>query len=192
MQKSSVSTNEMIPLWGIILSLVFLNLVIILQDFYSSFRFIVSILKSFLGVISYIWVPSNPKPPPTQKICRNGNEILNAAAEDQSSETNDGRDLSFSELKRVMEKAGMSEIGGLFEEEEPSLMEVKEAFDVLDENKDGFIDAKELRNALISLGLMEEASEDDCKTMIKGFDDNCDGRIDFNEFVKVLETSFCF
>ncbi|MBA0773055.1 hypothetical protein Gotri_008357 [Gossypium trilobum] len=192
MRKSSVSTNEMIPLWGIILSLVFLNLVIILQDFYSSFRFIVSILKSFLGVISYIWVPSNPKPPTTQKICRNGNEILNAAAEDQSSETNDGRDLSFSELKRVMEKAGMSEIGGLFEEEEPSLMEVKEAFDVLDENKDGFIDAKELRNALISLGLMEEASEDDCETMIKGFDDNCDGRIDFNEFVKVLETSFCF
>ncbi|MBA0689310.1 hypothetical protein Goari_007044 [Gossypium aridum] len=192
MQKSSVSTNEMIPLWGIILSLVFLNLVIILQDFYSSFRFIVSILKSFLGVISYIWVPSNPKPPTTQKICRNVNEILNSAAEDQSSETNDGRDLSFSELKRVMEKAGMSEIGGLFEEEEPSLMEVKEAFDVLDENKDGFIDGKELRNALISLGLMEEASEDDCKTMIKGFDDNCDGRIDFNEFVKVLETSFCF
>ncbi|KAB1999997.1 hypothetical protein E1A91_D12G204000v1 [Gossypium mustelinum] len=181
MQKSSVSTNEMIPLWGIILSLVFLNLVIILQDFYSSFRFIVSILKSFLGVISYIWVPSNPKPPTTQKICRNGNEILN-----------DGRDLSFSELKRVMEKAGMSEIGGLFEEEEPSLMEVKEAFDVLDENKDGFIDAKELRNALISLGLMEEASEDDCKTMIKGFDDNCDGRIDFNKFARVLETSFCF
>ncbi|TYG90713.1 hypothetical protein ES288_A12G204400v1 [Gossypium darwinii] len=151
-KKSSWSRSEMIPLWGIILSLVFLNL----------------------------------------KICRNGNEILNAAAEDQSAETNDGRDFSFSELKRVMEKAGVSEIGGLFEEEEPSLMEVKEAFDVLDENKDGFIDAKELRNALISLGLMEEASEDDCKTMIKGFDDNCDGRIDFNEFVKVLETSFCF
>ncbi|KAK8537589.1 hypothetical protein V6N13_096595 [Hibiscus sabdariffa] len=70
-------------------------------------------------------------------------------------------------------------------------MEVKEAFDVLDENNDGFIDADELRNALLSLGFIKESEEDDCQRMIKGFDDNSDGRIDLNEFLKVLERSFC-
>ncbi|KAK8604522.1 hypothetical protein V6N13_099462 [Hibiscus sabdariffa] len=175
MQKlSSSSSNEMILLWGIMVSLVFLNFAIILHDFYSSFCFTIGIFKSLLGIIPFIRVSSSPAT--TAKICRHGETTLNAAAEDEH---------------QVMEKEGMGGIEGLFEEEEPSLMEVKEAFDVFDENKDGFIDAKELRNALCSLGFIKEASEDDCQRMIKGFDHNFDGRIDFNEFVKVLDTSFC-
>ncbi|KAK8635976.1 hypothetical protein V6N13_004687 [Hibiscus sabdariffa] len=50
---------------------------------------------------------------------------------------------------RVIEKEGTTEIEELFEEEESSLMEVKETFDVLAENADGFIDADELRNAIV-------------------------------------------
>lgn len=95
-----------------------------------------------------------------------------------------------------MEKEGMNEIGELLGEEERSKNQIQRKwkklnFAVLDENKDGFIYAKELRNELFSLGLEDEASENDCKTMIKGFDDNFDGLIDFNEFIKVLGTSFC-
>ncbi|GMJ05765.1 hypothetical protein HRI_004245700 [Hibiscus trionum] len=181
MQKSpssSPASNETIPLWGIMVSLVVLNFAIILHDFYSSFCFTISIFKSFLGIISCIRVSS---PAPAEKICRHGDRTFNIAAA-----TNDRR-----ELKTVIENEGMGGIDRLFEEEEPSLMEVKEAFDVFDENKDGFIDAKELRKSLFSLGFMKEASEVDCDRMIKGFDYNLDGRIDFNEFVKVLETSFC-
>ncbi|KAK9030277.1 hypothetical protein V6N11_031705 [Hibiscus sabdariffa] len=66
------------------------------------------------------------------------------------------------------EKEGMVEIGELFEEEESSLMEVKEDFDVLDENGDGFIDADELRNALLSFGFVKEAEQDNYGRMIKG------------------------
>ncbi|KAK8663763.1 hypothetical protein V6N13_083568 [Hibiscus sabdariffa] len=62
----------------------------------------------------------------------------------------------------------MVEIGELFEEEESSLMEVKEDFDVLDENGDGFIDADELRNALLSFGFVKEAEQDNYGRMIKG------------------------
>ncbi|KAF5754985.1 putative EF-hand domain pair protein CML [Helianthus annuus] len=78
----------------------------------------------------------------------------------------------------------------MFEEEQPRLDEVKEAFDVFDENKDGFIDARELQRVLSALGLKDKTDIDDCKKMIKVFDDNKDGRIDFDEFIKFMEGTF--
>ncbi|KAE8707416.1 putative calcium-binding protein CML30 [Hibiscus syriacus] len=185
MQKSpsSSSSNGMVPLWGLVVSLIFLNFAIILHDFYSSIRFIISIFKFIPVIISCIRASPSAT---TKKICRNCERTCNANAAGE-----DHINLSFSELKTVIENEGMAQIEWLFEEEEQSLMEAKEAFDVLDENKDGFIDAKELRNALSSLGFIKEASEDDCERMIKGFDDDLDGQIDFNEFLKALETSFC-
>ncbi|GAA0149011.1 hypothetical protein LIER_08294 [Lithospermum erythrorhizon] len=84
---------------------------------------------------------------------------------------------------------GSKEIMGLFEEEEPRMEEVKEAFDVFDENGDGFIDAKELKRIIGKLGF-EEASEVECQRMIKTFDCDGDGRISVGEFVKLLEYSF--
>ncbi|XAR71275.1 hypothetical protein NMG60_11028460 [Bertholletia excelsa] len=78
-----------------------------------------------------------------------------------------------------------------FEEEEPSLGEVRAAFDVFDVNGDGFVDAGELQRVLCSLGLVEEGSEvEDCKKMITAFDENEDGLIDFPEFVKFMEKCF--
>ncbi|XVF11906.1 hypothetical protein REPUB_Repub08aG0068400 [Reevesia pubescens] len=209
------SSTQPIPLCRIIISLVILNLVIILQDFYSSFHCIVSIFNFFLRVLSCIWTawattPSTAKPP-IQKCCSNTNSInvaeINKLPRDQDqTENKDHRNLSLLELKKVMIEGSISlcnlgsfeieenpnahKIAGLFEEEEPSLKEVKEAFDLFDENKDGFIDANELENVLMSLGFLE-ASEEECKRMIKGFDENLDGRIDFNEFIKVMEKSFC-
>lgn len=211
-KKSSSSTDEMISLCGIILSLVFLNLLIILRDFYSSFNFMISIFKYFLRFFSGSWsttaraAPSATATakPPIEKCCSTGDET--AEADDHN------LNLCLLELRKMIEGISLGrssschethdhevniilsadEIGGVFEEEEPSLKEVKAAFDVFDENKDGFIDAEELRNVLVSLGFIKEAaSEEECKRMIKGFDENLDGRIDFNEFVKVMERSFC-
>ncbi|XP_043692941.1 probable calcium-binding protein CML45 [Telopea speciosissima] len=84
---------------------------------------------------------------------------------------------------------GLEELSAMFEEE-PSIEEVKEAFDVFDENKDGFIDARELQRVLCSLGFAEGSGVQDCRKMIRAFDMNGDGKIDFGEFVRFMENSF--
>ncbi|KAL6350736.1 hypothetical protein AAG906_028201 [Vitis piasezkii] len=119
-------------------------------------------------------------------------------------DTGHNRKLKGGELKMVMDRLGVTyhsdgekleeglvadELPQLFEEE-PSLEEVKKAFDVFDENKDGFIDATELQRVLCSLGLKEGSQVEDCRRMIKAFDEDDDGQIDFKEFVKFLEKSF--
>lgn len=95
------------------------------------------------------------------------------------------------ESEELKDSFGSEELYGLFEEKEPSLEEVKEAFDVFDQNRDGFIDAKELQRVLCLLGLKEGSELQDCKKMIKTFDENRDGKIDFHEFVKFMEKNFC-
>ncbi|KAL0431721.1 UNVERIFIED_CONTAM: putative calcium-binding protein CML46 [Sesamum radiatum] len=75
--------------------------------------------------------------------------------------------------------------------ENPNLEEVKEAFDVFDSNRDGFIDAEELQKVLCALGLKEGSEMENCRRMIGLFDENGDGRIDFDEFVKFMESSLC-
>ncbi|KAJ7970998.1 Calcium-binding EF-hand family protein [Quillaja saponaria] len=83
-----------------------------------------------------------------------------------------------------------NELSGMFEEKEPCLEEVKQAFDVFDENKDGFIDANELQRVLCIFGLKEATELESCKKMIRTFDESGDGRIEFSEFVKIMENSF--
>ncbi|XP_021297668.1 probable calcium-binding protein CML45 [Herrania umbratica] len=94
------------------------------------------------------------------------------------------------ESEELNESFSSDELSRLFEEE-PSLEEVKQAFDVFDVNKDGFIDAEELQRVLCILGLKEGLNLENCNKMIKTFDEDGDGRIDFQEFVKFMESSFC-
>ncbi|XP_050381795.1 probable calcium-binding protein CML46 [Argentina anserina] len=95
------------------------------------------------------------------------------------------------EEEELPESFSSNELSGLFDENEPSVEEVKQAFDVFDENKDGFIDARELQRVLCILGLKEGSKLEDCQKMIQTFDENRDGRIEFFEFVKFMETNFC-
>ncbi|PIN08829.1 hypothetical protein CDL12_18597 [Handroanthus impetiginosus] len=92
---------------------------------------------------------------------------------------------------KLPEKMDVDDLSELFEEKNPNLDEAKEAFDVFDDNKDGFIDAKELQKVLCALGLKEGLDIDNCRRMIGVFDENEDGRIDFDEFVKFMEISLC-
>ncbi|XP_062114989.1 probable calcium-binding protein CML45 [Humulus lupulus] len=70
--------------------------------------------------------------------------------------------------------------------EEVNREELREAFGVFDENKDGFIDAREVKRVLHELGFMEP-SEAECQSMIRTFDKNQDGKINFEEFVEIIE-----
>ena len=87
--------------------------------------------------------------------------------------------------EEVQKRWGCDEISRVFEEE-VRMEEVTEAFDVFDQDKDGFIDAKELQRVLLALGLRQGVELKACRNMIRVFDDNRDGKIDFREFVKLL------
>ncbi|XP_010425692.1 PREDICTED: probable calcium-binding protein CML30 [Camelina sativa] len=91
---------------------------------------------------------------------------------------------------QLQERYSAKQVSCLFEEKEASLEEVKQAFDVFDENRDGFIDATELQRVLTILGFKEGFCLENCLVMIRSLDGNKDGRIDFNDFVKFMENSF--
>ncbi|XP_030473559.1 probable calcium-binding protein CML45 [Syzygium oleosum] len=91
--------------------------------------------------------------------------------------------------EKLQERIGATEIARVFEEDEVSLEEVKEAFYVFDGNCDGFVDARELSDVLRALGFVD-LSERDCGDLIKAFDENGDGLIDFREFTKLVQRSF--
>ena len=117
------------------------------------------------------------------------------------SEKKDDESLSRVDVETIMKRLGIccspegefqvgfssKELSELFDEKEPSLEEVKEAFDVFDENRDGFIDARELQRVLRNLGLKEGEELHNCEKMIRAFNENRDGRIDFKGFVKFME-----
>ncbi|CAJ1932048.1 unnamed protein product [Sphenostylis stenocarpa] len=86
-----------------------------------------------------------------------------------------------------IEECGVQEIGELFDED-VTLSEVEQAFDVFDQNKDGFIEARELQRVLSSLGLGKDLME--CQKMINAVDENGDELIDRTEFVRIIEQSF--
>lgn len=83
-----------------------------------------------------------------------------------------------------------NEMATLFDENEPSIDEVRQAFHLYDENCDGYIDEHELKKVVERLGF-EGLSERECQDMIAAYDSNGDRKIDFAEFFKVVEDSFC-
>ncbi|KAK4377409.1 hypothetical protein RND71_003705 [Anisodus tanguticus] len=66
--------------------------------------------------------------------------------------------------------------------------DLKEAFDVFDENGDGFISAKELQVVLEKLGLPEGSEIYRVEMMISSVDQDHDGRVDFFEFKDMMRT----
>ncbi|XWS47138.1 hypothetical protein CRYUN_Cryun14cG0127500 [Craigia yunnanensis] len=65
--------------------------------------------------------------------------------------------------------------------------DMNEAFNMFDQNGDGFITIEELRSILVSLGLKQERTIKDCKRMIKKMDVNGDGMVNFKEFKQMMK-----
>merc|ERR1712232_1412284 len=62
--------------------------------------------------------------------------------------------------------------------------ELIEAFKVFDRDGDGFISAGELRHSMTNLG--EKLSDLEVDEMIRGADQDGDGQINYDEFVKMM------
>ncbi|XP_072975727.1 probable calcium-binding protein CML27 [Typha angustifolia] len=73
-----------------------------------------------------------------------------------------------------------------WEEEEEEAM--REAFNVFDEDGDGFISARELQIVLEKLGLADGRSLDGVREMICSVDADKDGRVDFGEFKHMMRS----
>lgn len=93
-----------------------------------------------------------------------------------------------SEASRLPSRVDSDDLIAMFEERNPEKDEVREAFEVFDKNKDEFIDAEDLQKVMSGLGL--EQGLENCRRMIGVFDENEDGRLDFQEFVNFMEKTF--
>lgn len=147
--------------------------------------------------LSFFQSPSKEKATLSQDYSSNTPEVMTL-------HKNSSISMSREEVKFVMEKFeffcsqesddqeikkcfGVDEISDIFYESEPSLVELKQTFNVFDKNRDGFIDSEELHRVLGLLGSNQGLFIHDCKRMIARFDHNKDGKIDFNEFVMLME-----
>lgn len=94
--------------------------------------------------------------------------------------------LDFNEFCDLFESIVSREGGedGKGEEEE---VDLKEAFDVFDGDKNGLITVEELGLILSSLGLKEGKKMEDCKEMIRKVDMDGDGMVNFDEFKKMMK-----
>ncbi|CAA2963070.1 probable calcium-binding CML45 [Olea europaea subsp. europaea] len=161
-----------------------------IEKFFSRVHFFLQTLPEFLSAKWNFWRKS---------------KAFNSEQSNKESripETSNSENFHITELNMVMNRLnivcaedgetniGLDEFSELFDEE-PSLQEVMETFDVFDVNKDGFIDANELQRVMCSLDLKEGCELEECRRMIRAFDENGDGLIDFNEFMKLMEKSFC-
>ncbi|TMW85882.1 hypothetical protein EJD97_022335 [Solanum chilense] len=89
------------------------------------------------------------------------------------------------------------EFGALYkmifmDDDEDEDEDMLEAFNVFDQNGDGFITVDELKSVLGSLGLKQGGNVEDCRKMINNVDVDGDGRIDFMEFKRMMMRGVAF
>ncbi|KAK1353992.1 calmodulin-like protein 3 [Heracleum sosnowskyi] len=109
-----------------------------------------------------------------------------------------GMFLSDKELIQMIDKidangdgfVDMEEFGALYQtimDEKDEEEDMKEAFNVFDQNRDGYITVDELRSVLASLGLKQGRTEEDCKSMIQKVDVDGDGKVNYLEFKQMMK-----
>ena len=86
----------------------------------------------------------------------------------------------------------MDEFTGLYkmilmEEERDEEEDLREAFNVFDKNGDGFISVEELQSVMMSLGLRQGRTIEDCQLMVNKVDVDGDGMVDYKEFRHMMK-----
>ncbi|KAK4755972.1 hypothetical protein SAY87_009729 [Trapa incisa] len=117
----------------------------------------------------------------------------------------DGR-IKTERARRVVEKLGLMAIqkedeglkdeevraeevlGGIRDMTERNRL-LKEAFEIFDEDGNGFIEAEELKRVLECLGLDEGWDMGEIEKMVRAVDLNLDGKVDFVEFESMMAMS---
>ena len=106
-----------------------------------------------------------------------------------------GQNPSEEELKQLIREVDLNGDGTIDFKEFLCLMikkmddndndeELQDAFRHFDMDKDGYITPHELRNGMINIG--EECTPEEAEEMIKEGDLDNDGRIDYDEFMKLV------
>ncbi|XVF37708.1 hypothetical protein REPUB_Repub20aG0032900 [Reevesia pubescens] len=109
--------------------------------------------------------------------------------------------ISDLELTQMIEKIDVNgdncvdidEFGELYQslmDDKDEEEDMKEAFNVFDQNGDGYISVDELRSVLASLGLKQGKTVEDCKRMIMKVDVDGDGKVNFKEFKQMMGGDF--
>ena len=94
--------------------------------------------------------------------------------------------IDFEEFCLLTSESMGGQIGGSVEEGDEEEVNLKEAFDVFDKDKDGLISVEELAGVLTSLGLTEGKKIQECKEMIRKVDMDGDGVVNFDEFKRMM------
>ncbi|XP_052696466.1 neo-calmodulin-like [Crassostrea angulata] len=95
-------------------------------------------------------------------------------------------------IKSVAEKGNESISWPVFQEllssswksVKQSKLEMLASFHIFDINKDGYVDASELKKTLTSMG--ESLTEEEAEVLLRTADTNGDGKIDYKEFVNMI------
>eukprot|EP01017_Pseudomicrothorax_dubius_P029670 TRINITY_DN3629_c0_g1_i1.p1 TRINITY_DN3629_c0_g1~~TRINITY_DN3629_c0_g1_i1.p1 ORF type:complete len:240 (-),score=65.46 TRINITY_DN3629_c0_g1_i1:155-874(-) len=99
----------------------------------------------------------------------------------------DGNDEAFERIRQNMKQDEMGYNDFVtFVISEPNILcftKLKEAFDQLDEDKDGFLDKEDIQRALIFNGNMKNETWNE---MISKYNKNKDGKLSFNDFCDLL------
>ena len=66
------------------------------------------------------------------------------------------------------------------------IQELRQAFRIFDKNKDGYIEAKELKYVTTTLG--QVLSNEEIEAFMAEADLDGNGKLDYNEFVKMMTT----
>ncbi|XP_038593726.1 calcium-binding protein 5b [Micropterus salmoides] len=98
----------------------------------------------------------------------------------QNINMNLGGRVDFEDFVALMTPKLLDETAGMI-----GLKELKDAFREFDLDGDGAITSDELRNAMIKL-LGEQTSRNEIEAVVREADNNGDGTVDFEEFVKMM------
>ncbi|GFR95338.1 calmodulin [Elysia marginata] len=92
-------------------------------------------------------------------------------------DVNQNGKVEYREFEQMMAKRGVNSI---MQEED----DLREAFKVFDRNGDGFITIDELRVTMTNMG--EPLTKEELEDMISSADTNHDGKVHYDEFVKMM------